>query len=369
MTSQMPPGLSAAERIVRVHDALHENGLSFTEFLDGYLSSSVERVRRSTSNWARYTDSRSYGPLRLVQAVAALVDRVAPREGFDALASGLLRLAIPSIERELHAARRVPDFRSARTLEESELAQHDQIKVLQRSIAHHLPVTQELVAALIPHDRAADGYDTSDSEGGSSMDSEGVDEDAQSTQDLRGSSGEQTSKIRRAQVVIVSIVLMTRSRRMNRLQSLIGCMLRFFHGPKSIQTLLNHLSLSTSRGASIKHLASISSRAKARSVDIMKDHPRVKVLLFDNIDIYLRVLPERLTASSHLVNLTSRTLLRLPPSFQAAAISQAKLRPLRNSRALELQHVSGDPAFLERAVKLQVAKELARMVSVAQTAT
>ncbi|KAL9934241.1 hypothetical protein V8E36_006697 [Tilletia maclaganii] len=118
-------------------------------------------------------------------------------------------------------------------------------------------------------------------------------------------------------------------------------MLVFHYAPRSTQTLLNLGSQSH------WHLAQIAENAKSDANALMQDSKRVKVLLFDNIDLYLRV-GERITASNRLVNLTSRTMLRLPAAFDAANVSADKLKPLR----------VGEPAFFERAVRVQVAKEL-----------
>ncbi|KAL9934461.1 hypothetical protein V8E36_006917, partial [Tilletia maclaganii] len=262
------------------------------------------------------------------------------------------------LQRELNAARNVQDFRSGRTLEESGLPDHDQIKALRRSIIQHLPITQGLVAALIGQDADLDRHEESDSDSTSSEELQSVDEGIAEGHDPDGSASRHDSRFLCAQVVIVSLLLMARSQKMNRLQALIGCIIRFSHAPRSVQTFLNHLSLSTSRGTSSRHLADLGARAKARAVEIMEDQARVKVMVFDNIDIYLRVRPERLTASSHLINLTSRTFFRLPCSFQAAAVSQERLRPLHGTRKLTIQDVAGDPEFLRRAAKLQISKEL-----------
>ncbi|KAL9941063.1 hypothetical protein V8E36_000551 [Tilletia maclaganii] len=321
---------SDPERIKEAYDAVRKLGLSLGALLEGCLSSRDERIRQASSNWARYTPERSFGPLRL-----------------------------PLIDVELERARSISTFLAAYILQELCQRRHDEIKLLQDNYARHLPLTSALVDMLVPvsRDDTEATSDDGNSESCSDQDINDGQKDEASPSRTTGEGSSRSGKRQRAQIVIISVALAQRSRRMNALQTMPGTMLVFHYAPRSTQTLLNRLSLSTSRSQSHRHLAQIAENAKSDAKALMQDSKRVKVLLFDNIDLYLRV-GERITASNRLVNLTSRTMLRLPAAFDAANVSADKLKPLRGARRLSIEHVVGEPAFLERAITVQVAKEL-----------
>ncbi|KAE8219205.1 hypothetical protein CF319_g7060 [Tilletia indica] len=143
---------------------------------------------------------------------------------------------------------------------------------------------------------------------------------------------------------------------------MLGLLLRFQHAPKNIQTMLNRLFVATSRDASSDHLRALGVKAMEKAVDMMRQTERVTVLLFDNVDIYLRVHQNRVTSATNLVNLTSRTLLQLPESFKSSAVTESKLAVLQRERDLKMDELVSDGAFLKESAMLFLGRELLRAV-------
>ncbi|KAE8227252.1 hypothetical protein CF319_g266 [Tilletia indica] len=142
-------------------------------------------------------------------------------------------------------------------------------------------------------------------------------------------------------------------------------MLRLQHAPAGVQTLLNRIGISTSRDTSTRHLGSLQSAAVLKAKDMMEQKERIHVLLFDNLDLYVRSRPGRVTSSNTLVNLTTRTLLQLPSSFDASLVSASALGALDGSRSLNEDEVLGDCDVIRRSAQLFLARELVRSIKAA----
>ncbi|KAE8254451.1 hypothetical protein A4X13_0g3416 [Tilletia indica] len=125
--------------------------------------------------------------------------------------------------------------------------------------------------------------------------------------------------------------------------------------------MLNRLGISSSANSTRRHITKLSSAALAQARDLMDDASRVKVLLYDNVDIYLSVGAQRLTASAQLLNLTTRTLLRLPASFSSTSISMPALSALDRPRKLDAKEVLGDGKFLRRAGMIHIMEAIQKI--------
>ncbi|KAL9931598.1 hypothetical protein V8E36_009595 [Tilletia maclaganii] len=354
----------AADPFREAYNAVRGLGLTLGGFMEGCLKSRDDRIRQATANWAKYSPERSYGPTRLAEAVMDNVRESADGAGVDALSINLLRLAVPAINAELKLANRVPALKSAGMIETMCQGGTNELVMLSDTFERHLPILFGLLEFLMPDTEQESGSDTEDEEesaDGSDDEATELHEAAQLPENATNGSARALTKVQCAKVVVMSVMLAQRNKRMNALQAMLGAMLVFSYAPKSIHTLLNRLSLSTSRSTSYRHLGQACQHSQTAITSTMADTERVKVLLFDNIDIYLRV-GDRITASNRLVNLTSRTLLRLPSAFKASNISADKLQPFMSARSLGMKDIEGDPHFLQRAVMLQVAKELRQLL-------
>ncbi|CAD6945965.1 unnamed protein product [Tilletia controversa] len=177
-----------------------------------------------------------------------------------------------------------------------------------------------------------------------------------------GTSKTSIPKGHRIVAMMLSMAFTLRSYRLNRLQSVIGLLLRFHHAPANIHTILNRLGISTSRESSNRHLAAIKDAALQKAKEMMLRIDRVSVLLLDNVDSSVRARPGQITSATRLVNPTSRSYYQLPSSFRAESVSITALSPLDQPLDLTKEDYEADDDFLRHAATLFLARELARAV-------
>ncbi|KAE8257534.1 hypothetical protein A4X13_0g2293 [Tilletia indica] len=275
--------------------------------------------------------------------------------------STVLPVLLEGVNKELDAAAHLPDLRSSSTFKTTEV---NQVAVIHSIFINELPLSVQLVGSLCGSLGEAGRAESSEDEHTADL-ADGDDEQRPEYEAGTGEGEDENLGAPRTlksnelvRVVILSVILRARSQRTNRLQALVGCLLRFHHAPKAVQTLINRLFLSTSRVTSRRHLKALNEKATEQAQDLMRDSSRVKVLLFDNVDIYLRVRAQRIGAASQLINLTTRTLLRLPESFHSDSITKEKLSPLSGKRKLALEEVYGDGSFFAESARLLIAQEL-----------
>ncbi|KAK0520391.1 hypothetical protein OC835_007220 [Tilletia horrida] len=147
---------------------------------------------------------------------------------------------------------------------------------------------------------------------------------------------------------------------MNRLQSIVGIFLLFQQAPASVHQMLQYLGMSISRHRAIQLLAAFNAKAIERARQQAADPTRVKVLIYDNVDIYLRVAQQSVTKSNVLLNLTMRTLFVLPEAFSQTTVTSTSLAPLRAPRTLTMDEIvnADSAAYFNRLCRVQVAEQL-----------
>ncbi|KAE8224852.1 hypothetical protein CF326_g7962 [Tilletia indica] len=339
-----------ADKIREVHDTMRRLDLSFSDFIEGYLGDTDAATRRSLSNWAFFSPDRCYGPVRLLRSVGDYVLHHASKDGIKHFQMGLLDIGARSMEGELAAAVRTKEYTSAAAIDCAHRGGQNQVQLLAKSFALHLPLLSSIIQSLCDtRVTAASANDSEDSD----------DEVTNHISDEAEESGTSKQSFKELiQVVTIALIMRARSNRLNRFQAFVGLMLRFQHAPKSVQTFLNRLGISTSRSSSSRHLKILNTAAEVHARTLMEGSSRIKVLLFDNVDIYLQSRHNRITASSQLVNLTMRTLLRLPETYQSHLITSHHLRSLDGPRELSINQLEGDGGFLRRMAFFHIAKEI-----------
>ncbi|KAL9936519.1 hypothetical protein V8E36_004587 [Tilletia maclaganii] len=125
---------------------MRDVSLTFGAFVEGCLASTDDRIRRATTNWAGFAEERSFGPLRLVEALFGTVRRSSGIFGTSSLALGVLRLIQPRIHDQLEHAKSISVFRAPDMLYEMSQRRNNEIQLLQRSIAERLPLTQAMAS-------------------------------------------------------------------------------------------------------------------------------------------------------------------------------------------------------------------------------
>ncbi|KAE8218941.1 hypothetical protein CF319_g7271 [Tilletia indica] len=141
---------------------------------------------------------------------------------------------------------------------------------------------------------------------------------------------------------------------------MIGVFLLFQQAPASVHCMLQHLGISISRQRSIDPLRQFNEKSLLRARALTADTSRVKVLLFDNVDIYIRTFQQNILHSNILLNLAMRTLLVLPALFHQSDVSSEHLKTLRQARRLTMENLAGPESgnFMDQLCRIQVAESL-----------
>ncbi|KAE8239921.1 hypothetical protein A4X06_0g7974 [Tilletia controversa] len=335
------PRITRLEKTEAVHAAMVEVGLSFSDFLEEFLTTKASSLQRIRSIWLSYRSDRQYGPLRLVQLLSEAV-RSAGDDGALAYDKGVASILSDTIADEKDQASHVPGFRSSDFLKDSSAPETNQLRYLSTLMEEHLPVTLCVADCLC-----------------GTINQEGPVSDGQ--KEIDGHITEdppELSESRQAAVVCLSLALNLRSERMNRLQTVLGLFLRFKHTPKPIHTMLHRLGLATCPKTSSRHLVEFNKISLTKAKTMMQNPERVHTLVYDNFDIYVQELSNRVTSATRVVNLTCRMVVELPESFSSADISTSILSTVNAPRDLKESEVLGDDAFLTRAAHLFLAQEL-----------
>ncbi|KAE8251621.1 hypothetical protein A4X13_0g3910, partial [Tilletia indica] len=341
---------------------LADLGLSFSDFVMEYLEGANPVLRRACSNWNHYDKSRIFGPSEVILAVFRSIKSHGGRDmlPYRSTMAAVLPILLEGVNEELGAAAKLPDLRSSSMFKTTDV---DQVARIHSILVEELPLSVQLVDNLSgyqPDGELSSGDEEITGLADPQVDGQrpGYEAGVSREEDENSESPGRMQSNELVCVVVLSVILRARSQRINRLQALVGCLLRFHHAPKSVQTLMNRLFLSTSRVTSRRHLKTLNEKATEHAQELMRDSSRVKVFLFDNVDIYLRVRAQRVGAASQLINLTTRTLLRLPESFRSDEITRTKLSALSENRTLSLDEVHGNGSFFADATRLLIAQEL-----------
>ncbi|KAL9938571.1 hypothetical protein V8E36_002290 [Tilletia maclaganii] len=290
-----------------------------------------------------------------MRTTAALVERSAKKKAKAAFYQGLPALLDPPIDREVQRASQIAELKSSSIISDTAELTVNQFDAVLSLAQAHLPLILTLARRRSGNNDTAAQMQTA-VVGATSEQEETFDGQT----DAAASAQLAVLDSRPAVSVIVAVTLNSRSQRSNQLQAAIGLLLRFQNAPKATQTLLNRVKLSTSRRTTDRHLAEIQKAATRDAVSMLKDPERIHILLFDNVDIYLKSRSNRVSASADIVNLTQRTLLQLPATYKAAHVSVEALRPLDGVRKLAEAELKGDDEFLQRSGRLFLTRELLR---------
>ncbi|KAK0529150.1 hypothetical protein OC834_003788 [Tilletia horrida] len=143
----------------------------------------------------------------------------------------------------------------------------------------------------------------------------------------------------------------------------IGVFLAVTDTPDLVKGFLHRAGLAVSQPTARSVLESLSDASTNRARQLMKDKRRMKVFLFDNINVYMRRSQIRLMDYNTAVALTMRTLFTLPSSCSPTSITCNHIELLQKAdrRAMDTRDVMPDDAFLERAATIHIAEALIDM--------
>ncbi|KAE8218087.1 hypothetical protein CF319_g7967 [Tilletia indica] len=378
------------EKIRSAHSHLRHLNLSLTEFLVGYLSSKIPEVARSVSLWTFMSEDRRYGPAVAVERIFAAVEST-DWDTTSRFGQMVIPLLHTVLAKELRSAKVDTTLRSIDNVVSDEDFRTNQLGVFQNSVASMLPCYNQIALLLCgsnmppppssSHPRSVSmspskpsspkkkqrGLNDEATECSYATDGQRDGYSGSGIADNRQASpqeAEETLPAERASMIIVAMALRARNIQLNRVQSLIGMLLLFQHAPASVHDMLQHLGLSVSRKTACTTLKTLNEKGLARARLLTSDPERVKVLLFDNVDMYLKTYQQSLVNPSNLLNMTMRTLLVLPSQYKQKDVSRASLLPLQAQRRLQLSQIvdEKDGQFLEQACRLQVIDALENAV-------
>ncbi|KAK0523097.1 hypothetical protein OC834_006030 [Tilletia horrida] len=355
-----------SSKALHVQQAMRDVDISFTEFVEEFLDNSSGHFTPILSNWTAYREGRAFGPLRLLQGVCRLLERTAGTTARSAFYTGAIALMEEPLHREMRRAGQIAALSSNALVNNAEACHDNQLDEVKALLSQNFPLATAMCGCLcgIAERNTKEVVEAIDTD--NDLDHQEALAAGQATEGVELTASEPKQSFHPS--MMLAIALNCRNNKVNRLQAALGLMLRFQRASKQTHTLLNRLGVCTSLDAANRHLSLIQQASVDCAQQLMKDSSRVHVLLFDNLDLYVRVRPGRVATNSHLVNLTTRTLLQLPASFAADAISAQSLAPLNEERALSEAEITGNGAYLRQAGGLFLALELLRAVDSEQSA-
>ncbi|KAE8228780.1 hypothetical protein CF326_g6278 [Tilletia indica] len=367
--------MSFKDKIGSAHAHLRGLDLTLTEFLDGYLSSDAPEIKRSTSLWTSMNDDRRYGPAIAVERIFAAVRRT-DSPTISRFGQFVIPLLHSILDDELSSAKWNPGLRSIDRLTSDDNFKTDQLAQFQDTVTATLPCFNEIASLLCGRKKSSLPSTSRPSTLTLSPFKSPLIYKNRPPQDTNtaaspskgpststapvGTPGDEGELNKNPNTIIVAVALRARNLQLNRIQSFIGILLLFQHAPASVHEMLNHLGICVSRKTATNALKSFNEKAITRARKLASDPERVKILLFDNVDLYLKTFQQSVVNPSNLLNLTMRTLLVLPPEYKQKDVSNETLLPLRRQRSLRMDQIvdEKDGQFLMRICRVQVINAL-----------
>ncbi|CAD6951391.1 unnamed protein product [Tilletia controversa] len=141
---------------------------------------------------------------------------------------------------------------------------------------------------------------------------------------------------------------------------LVGVLLAVSDTPDMVKGFLHHCGMTVSQPTIRSTLESISDMAVPNAKELFADKNRIKVFLFDNINIYMRRAALRLTDFNTAAALTMRTIYTLSSASLPSDFNEGHIRQLRDAdRALlTVEDIVPDGDFLEQAGIIHIAQSL-----------
>ncbi|CAD6939246.1 unnamed protein product [Tilletia controversa] len=320
---------------------------------------------------------RRYGHAAVVQNIFSAVQR----HGNSQTISRFTQLVVPvlkiALDAEVGSAKKDASFESIEHVAGIQQLRTDQVTQLHQQRAT-LPCFERIARLLcgdsadgpLPHaeneesqtraredDKDDDGSnsdpdDITDEDEGEERDeggSEEVDDDeggSEEVDDYEGSASESGSSAeqcrRRAATMIVATAVRARSQRLNRLPFLdrrvppaSTCP---YFGPRDAPSS-RHQHYSQSRKRALQILRSFNAKSLAHARELAKEPGRVKVLIFGNVDMYLRTYLQTVLTISTLMNMTMRTFMILPAHYRQEHVTRTALAPSQGKRELKMEEL------------------------------
>ncbi|KAE8181625.1 hypothetical protein CF336_g8853 [Tilletia laevis] len=347
-----------ADKIDHVFQGLKSQNLSFGRFVQGVLNSKNSEIKAVVTKWLRLSNSieesiggvedsaRKFGPEDVLDALVAEVNNRSDSAGVKRLNQALMAHARPLMVQEVEDLcandgqwLRVP---STNVVECSRL--HQSLSPLADFYRNKLPSLFQFLSMLIGK--------TQDKQEGDAVHQD----DVAQQEEAPGALSEEERII----LPCISSILFARNRLLNRFQMLVGVLLAVSDTPDMVKGFLHHCGMTVSQPTIRSTLESISDMAVPNAKELFADKNRIKVFLFDNINIYMRRAALRLTDFNTAAALTMRTIYTLSSSCLPSDFTEGHIRQLRDAdRALlTVEDIVPDGDFLEQAGIIHIAQSL-----------
>ncbi|KAE8221019.1 hypothetical protein CF319_g5552 [Tilletia indica] len=361
------------EKLEIILQAIRGQGLTFHEFVTGAITATSPSVRLSTTKWITShasSDASKYGPTLLVAAIVQEVRDRATSEQTVHFETALTELSTVTYEQEMDAAAKDPWLHLPHSLEMDDeeggkARLTGDFRKLNAHYAEIMPATVRLMRTLVQaseplpaqgathsqsHPRPSAGSDIG-------LEDEGPEED-ETAMELEVSKKEMTI------ISAISCLLAGRSQTSNRFQMTVGVLFALMRVPRFVVRFLNLSGFTVSDRTATRALESISSQSLRRAREVMETNALRTVLLFDNINIYVRHSNHTITASNTSIALTSRSIFTLPSQCHPiSATDMSKLCALDRTK-MTLPMILGDDDFLHRATVWHVSAALIPLLEV-----
>ncbi|KAL9932341.1 hypothetical protein V8E36_008820 [Tilletia maclaganii] len=172
--------------------------------------------------------------------------------------------------------------------------------------------------------------------------------------------GERLTRIEQIMVPAISALLYTRNRLANRFQMFVGAFLAVTDAPDVVKRFLQRAGLSVSPATSRAALESISDAGAPRARMLMAKRDRIKVFLFDKINIYMRRAQVRLTDYIQAAALTMRMIYSLPAYCTPNHFNRRHVDQLQaaDRSSLTMGDITPASDFIEQANVILIAENL-----------
>ncbi|KAE8208824.1 hypothetical protein CF327_g7006 [Tilletia walkeri] len=308
----------------------------------------------------------------MVQEVVAAVRNRAPRDRSEAFDVLLARLAAPVYLREVDSAvtdqwlHLPPSLGVVEGIKQDDAITLD-LRKIKSHYEHKMPATMCLIGGMVQN-KARERPKTSvgglqvsqpDLPGPESEDEEGVRgvseevEDALSPKDV---------KI----VTAVSAILSARSPRPNRFQMTVAVMCSLLRVPQLVMRFLNACGISLSARTAHRAMESVSSQSIFQARRLIETHPCRTVLLFDNVNIYVKHSLQRIITSNVSIALTSRTLFTLPSQCTPLQLDDVRRIAALDRNMMTMETITGDDRFMDDAAQWHVAAALIPILTITE---
>ncbi|KAE8255150.1 hypothetical protein A4X13_0g3150 [Tilletia indica] len=356
------------QKLLSVIEFIQKAGLTFQSFVTGTIQSSHPEIKLTTTKWLRTHASanpESYSPMLMMTSISEAVSTRANAVQQEGYFGSMARLSRIVYSNEIQGATKNEWLRTpiSSDMDEGKIedALNGDLRLLQKHYLQDMPFTMNLLQEMVePAKSSSEPNQPSLHEGHS--DSEPRE---RREEEVEGEEGEGRPLEKKELCVLsaISSLLNGRSQILNRFQTMIGMAFGLLRVPYVAVQILNRLGISVSSRTISRAMETISNGAIVRARRLMETHPNRTVLLFDNVNIYVRHSMQSILAANSSIALTARTLFALSPTSEpVTAASLAQILAL-DRKEVNMEMFDGVSDFFSAACTIHIATALVSSIT------